>query len=109
MGGSLEQVLDDLIRAGDLTELNKDMIMETFDAQVYESFLRMPRTKPTKLSGHSTGYNHLEEFWKFQVKNLEIKGEDNFHDSSENCTIFTMNAKNNPIENVPEERKENRN
>ncbi len=57
----------------------------------------MQKTKPTKISGHCTTYNNVEEVWRFTLKNMEIKAE-HFKESSDYCLLFSMNAKNNPVE-----------
>lgn len=68
-----------------------------FDRQVFENFNKMQKTKATKISGHCTTYNNVEEVWRFTLKNMEIKDE-HFKESSDYCLLFSMNAKNNPVE-----------
>ena len=62
----------------------------------------MSKTKPTKISGHCTTYNNVEEVWRFTLRQMEIKDE-NFKENSDYCLLFSMSAKNNPVEQAPVE------
>jgi hypothetical protein len=62
----------------------------------------MPRTRPTKLTGQCPSYNNVDEVWKFNLTEMELK-DDSFRESSDLCLIVSMNARNNPIEAAPEE------
>ena len=64
----------------------------------------MPKGKPTKLTGSNTLYNNVEETWVFKTKDVDIKGDDNFHVVSEYCNIYSVNARNNPIEPLEDEK-----
>ena len=88
-----------MMRSSDLQESHRDLIMAQFDNKVLENFKDMERpNKPIKVSGKDTIYNFVEECHKFKTKQFELKGEDGFHERTDNCHIISINAKNNPIE-----------
>ena len=62
------------------------------------------QTKPAKITGHCSKYNNVEEIWRFTLERMEIKDDQqNFKESSDLCLLFSMNAKNNPVEAPPQE------
>ena len=57
------------------------------------------QNKPAKITGLCTNYNNVDEIWRFTLEKMEIKDDQqNFKESSEFCLLFSMNAKNNPVE-----------
>ena len=61
--------------------------------------------KPSKISGTSISYNHVDDIWKFHLKNLEIK-DDHFKQDSDSCLLVSLDGNKNPIEPVPEDSKQ---
>ena len=102
LGNSLNDILDEMIRSNDLQDHQKDIIMQTYDREILESFHRMPKPqKPIKVSGSGSIYNEVEEFFRLNTKDFELKGEDGLHERVDNCIINSINAQTNPIEPCP--------
>lgn len=106
LGQALQESLRELTQAGEINEATRDTIMSSFDVQVFEQFAQMPKTRPCKLTGSCPSYNNVDEVWKFNLKEMELK-DDCFKDASDLCLVVSMNAKNNPIEAAPEEQTRN--
>ena len=95
--------MDDLVRSNEISDPVKESIMQCFDQQIFENFNTMkPHSKPAKITGHCSKYNNVEEIWRFTLEKMEIKDDQqNFKESSDLCLLFSMNAKNNPVEQLP--------
>lgn len=97
-------MLDEFNQQGELPESLNEMVMQHFDRQVCENFRTLSKGKPIKLSGKKTNYNGVEDTWVFRTKEVDIKGEDNFQEYSDYCQIVTVNARNNPLEPIEEDK-----
>ena len=78
--------------------------MQMYDREILENFYRMPKPqKPIKVSGSGSIYNEVEEFFRLNTKDFELKGEDGLHERVDNCIINSINAQTNPVEPTPKE------
>ena len=89
--------LNELVSAGEISVGARETILATFDQKVFEQFSEMQKIKPTTISGECINYNNVDEIWKFELKNMEIR-DDSFRESSDRCNVVSMNAENNLIE-----------
>ena len=70
-----------------------------YDREILESFKRMPKPqKPIKVFGTDSIYNEVEEFFRLNTKEFELKGEDGLNERADNCIINSINAQTNPVE-----------
>ena len=98
IGLSLEQSLDELVNSGEINELTKQSILQSFDLAVLEKFSELKSTRPTKLSGHSDDYKNVEDIWRFKLDKLEIRDDYTFRENSDGCVIVSQTSSNNPKE-----------
>ena len=101
IGASLEDALDDLLDQTDITDATPQLIREHFDREMFVNFKNLPKVRPAKISGFCH-YQNVEDIWKFEIKDLEIKDE-HFKKDSDLCKLVAVSAKNNPIEEAPKE------
>ena len=95
------EIVDELVKANELSEQGREAIMSTFDHSVLLQFKGMEKDKhckPIKVSGVQTTYNFLEEAHMFRTKKFEMKGEDGFQETAQRCKIASMDSKYNPVE-----------
>ena len=52
----------------------------------------------TAAKANYTNYNFFENSSTFRVQNIEIKGDDGFHERAQKCKIITINANSNRLE-----------
>jgi len=72
---ALSDSLRDLMNSGEISETTKEMVLSSFDMQIFENFSKLPRCKPTKISGDCITYNNVDEVWKFTLKKMVITAD----------------------------------
>ena len=97
IGQALGATLGELLNAGEINETTMEAIMHQFDYAILEKFSEMPKTRTTKLSGHSVDYKNVEDIWRFKLDKLEIK-DDFFREQSDACVLLARTTAANPIE-----------
>ena len=96
-----------MIRSGDLQEHHREVILHQFEQEVLHNFRDMdPPNKPMKVTAKKIAYNCVYECYKFRAVDFKLIGGDDssFVEHADNCTIVSVDAKNNQIEKTKEDR-----